>query len=96
MAVRAKFHVERVESNKHSGGYRSDTVHLRAAYGPGNEEWASASPSGKLELTIANPAALEQFVPGREFLLTFEHAQCSKNTECDQLSGHESPCGKKA
>ena len=100
MAVKAKFSVERVESNKWPGNSQSDTVHLRAVYGPGNEEWASASPSGSMQIVVANKAALEQLKPGAEFLLTFEHAPCSRITPgapmCEQLSGHDGPCGKRA
>ena len=37
-----------------------------------NYSWSQATPSGKLEMTITNPGAFEQFAVGKSFLLTFE------------------------
>jgi hypothetical protein len=41
---------------------------------PGSENYrfTKATPSGRVELTVTNPAALEQFQPGDEFYATFE------------------------
>lgn len=50
------------------------TVELSAVAGsPGNESWSSATPSGRLEMTISNPDAAEQFELGEHYLLRFEH-----------------------
>lgn len=40
--------------------------------GKGNESWSKATPSGKIELNVTNPAAIEQFTLGSEYELTFE------------------------
>lgn len=49
------------------------TVELSAVAGsPGNEAWASATPSGRLEMTISNPDAAEWFELGEYYLLHFE------------------------
>ena len=34
--------------------------------------YADATPSGKLELSIDNPEALEQFIPGKYYSITIE------------------------
>lgn len=65
MGVRAKFWVEEKAEFSHQGNsYDGWRVKLTAAYGQDNKEWSSSSPSGLLELTIANPAAAEKFVVG--------------------------------
>ena len=49
------------------------TILLTPTYGQGkNEEWAKATPSGSISLSINNPAAYGQFQPGDEFTVTFE------------------------
>ena len=69
--VTAKFKVHQVSD---FGGYRQ--VHLSPVYSPdkssANYSWSQATPSGKLEMTITNPAAYEQFEVGKTFLMTFE------------------------
>lgn len=37
-----------------------------------NKRWAKYTPSGRLELTITNPAAFGFFEPGDEYLVTIE------------------------
>lgn len=37
-----------------------------------NYSWSQYTPSGKLEMTITNPAAYEQFAVGKTFHVTFE------------------------
>jgi hypothetical protein len=37
-----------------------------------NAEWSKWTPYGYIELAITNPDAFGQFVPGVEYLLTFE------------------------
>lgn len=68
--VTAKFKVSQVNDY---GTYRQ--VHLGPVYSSDksspNYSWSMATPSGKLEMTITNPAAYEQFAVGREYLMTF-------------------------
>lgn len=68
--VTAKFKVNQVND---FGSYRQ--VHLAPVYSndksSANYSWSQATPSGKLEMTITNPAAFEQFAVGKCFLMTF-------------------------
>lgn len=68
--VTAKFQVQQVNDY---GTYRQ--VHLTPVYSSDksspNYSWSQATPSGKLEMTITNPAAYEQFVIGKSYLMTF-------------------------
>ncbi len=69
--VTAKFRVSNVNDY---GSYRQ--VHLSPVYSSDktspNYSWSVATPSGKLEMTITNPAAYEQFAVGKTFLMTFQ------------------------
>ena len=48
---------------------------LSAVSGPGNEEWSKWTPSGRFEMTITNPAALDQFVVGEEYFVDIVKAE---------------------
>ena len=65
MSVKARFIVNSITHTKYGAGWADPApvgaVKLGAAYGDQNKEWASATPSGSIELTIGNPAALEWF-----------------------------------
>lgn len=69
--VTAKFKVHQVNDY---GAYRQ--VHLSPVYSSDknspNYSWSQATPSGKLEMTISNPGAFEQFAVGKTYLMTFE------------------------
>lgn len=71
--VTAKFKVQNVNDY---GTYRQ--VFLNPVYSSDpaspNYSWSQATPSGKLEMTITNPGAFEQFGVGKEFLMTFQEA----------------------
>jgi hypothetical protein len=77
MAVRGRF---KVHSKTEYAGYGGnpgeeviqESVKLTAAGGPGNEEWSAATPSGTIEMTITNRAALDQFHVGQYVFVTFE------------------------
>lgn len=79
MNVRAKFFVSEI---KHAGTPGSDpfaTVVLLpvfGTYGDGqdNETWAKYTPSGKIEMSITNPAAIEAFEIGKAYSITFAPA----------------------
>ncbi len=78
MPVVAKFKVSSVTSYE----YGSNVV-LQPVVPPADDTkitsaedgafW-QATPSGKLEMTINNTAAAEQFQPGQSYYLTFERA----------------------
>lgn len=81
MTVKAKFWVSNKSnhqtsiSNPNHPAYRSTTVELMPVYGKGNEQWNDATPSGKIEMTITNEAAAEQFELGETYDITFEKAE---------------------
>lgn len=70
MSVRAKFYVRSVEMYAADNG----KVNLSpATRGADNASWASATPSGMVELTINNPAAFGWFAGllGKEVFIDF-------------------------
>lgn len=81
--MRAKFHAESV--TKHSGGVTSALL-MPVRKGPSdseNTQFWQATPIGKLEITITNPAVQEFFEAGKEYYLDFtqcEHEQVYINT----------------
>jgi S-adenosylmethionine hydrolase len=74
MTVRAKFFVTEV---KHTGTPGSDPyativmAPIHGSYGDGkeNESWSKYTPSGKLEMSITNPDAIDQFSVGQAYWL---------------------------
>ena len=72
MAVTAKFTVQTRTEYR----YGQVKIEMQPDYGtqdaPKNAEWAKATPSGKIEMNIDNPAASDQFTIGREFTVIFE------------------------
>ena len=39
-----------------------------------NKDWSGYTPAGEIKMRITNPAASDQFAPGKKFLLTFEES----------------------
>lgn len=71
MAVTAKFKVTRVTKFDWPGQDVRE-VEMTPDYGEGkNAEWAAATPSGVIRMTIGNPAALEQLPEGTSLTVTF-------------------------
>lgn len=86
MAVVAKFRVQsRTESASWTGekGKTQESVKLMAVSDPANENWSKWTPAGSIELTITNPAALDQFKVGEEFLVTFTPAAIPPGVSVD-------------
>lgn len=77
MSVRAKFFVQDVvPSFEDAPEAVSRVVTLGAVCrGAANREWASATPSGSLIMTVRNDAATTQFKKGREYYLDFTEAE---------------------
>lgn len=72
MKVRAKFYCCAKKRVKWWGDSPvQDVVELNAASGKGNEEWSAATPSGKIEMTISNQAALAAFEVGKSYFVEF-------------------------
>ena len=78
MAVQAKFFV--AEINKFSGGWGAVTLRP-VTRGEANSEWAAATPSGEIKMTISNPPALKWFEDrlGKECAITFEEYEHSED-----------------
>lgn len=72
MSIIAKFTCESV--TKFNNG--AEHVKLRAVMGgsDANKQWAKFTPAGVLEMTIDNPPAQGQLVPGKEYLVTIAPA----------------------
>lgn len=69
MTVRAKFKVASVTEQE--GGLKTATLHPVTTGSPENEQFFKWTPSGQIQLGTINPAAAEQFVPGRQFYVDF-------------------------
>lgn len=76
--VRAKFKCWSIQhSFSHSSDYSAAQVTLVPVYdqdGP-NASWSKATPSGKIEMLITNPGAVEQFELGKDYFVDFSPAE---------------------
>lgn len=73
MAVAARFYVSEITRRAYNPSHV--TVKLQpTTQGEGNREWAAATPSGSMELTINNPSAASFFGDhlGKDLAITFE------------------------
>jgi hypothetical protein len=75
MSVTARFFVDEMTRRAHNPGHAA--IVLKPAYrGEENKAWSEATPSGKIELYVSNPAAVDQFDEwmrtGKDLHLTFE------------------------
>lgn len=85
MAVTAKFKVARkipwgMTFNHETGEWEGTPwgweVEFTPDYAEGrNAEWAAATPSGMIRLTIKNELAAEQFEPGGAYTVTFDREE---------------------
>jgi hypothetical protein len=72
MAVRAKVTCDSIDNNR----VRFSTVYEpNAAADSENARFTKATPWGQMELGIDNPAALEQFAPGKSYYVDFTPAE---------------------
>lgn len=72
MAVRAKFRVS--EHRQPAYNKQARTIVLEAQYDqsiPEDQRYSEATPSGRVEMFVTNPAAIEQFELGKSFYLDF-------------------------
>lgn len=79
--VRAKFRVLEVKQqidaySKESA--KSEVVVLAPVHGKGNELWSKWTPSGRIEMHITNPAAVEQLKLGDTFYVDFTPAPATE------------------
>lgn len=76
MAISARFFIYEITRTPSASG-RVGVVKLRPAYAAGaNRQWAAATPSGEMWMTVNNPAAFEEFEAamdaGDDLHITFE------------------------
>ncbi len=71
MSIQAKF---RCTSKTLKVGAEVEVRLDAATAGEANKSWSQYTPNGVISMTITNPGAHEQFVPGKEYFLTFRAA----------------------
>lgn len=72
MKVRAKFWVESINhAHVPTPGDVFATVTLKPVYDEANKDWSKWTPQGKIEISITNPAAIEQFELGKHKYVEF-------------------------
>ena len=73
MSVLARFYVSEVTRRSYDPQAASVTLQA-VARGPENKEWASATPTGQITLTIKNSPAAEFFIArlGKDVTVRFE------------------------
>jgi hypothetical protein len=74
MSVRAKFFCQNI-TRSHPEAPAATITMGAVCRGAANAEWASATPSGSLQMTVRNDLATAQFEIGKEYYLTFEAAE---------------------
>ena len=70
--VRGKFKLQEIHQHAWSGDGR--TLIFTAEYDPDlpeDQKYAKATPSGKIEMGVDNPAALQQFELGKSYYVDF-------------------------
>jgi hypothetical protein len=72
--VKAKFYVTDIQRSHPEAPAALITMGA-VCRGAVNSEWASATPSGSLQMTVRNELAVAQFEVGKEYYLTFEEAE---------------------
>lgn len=74
MKVVALFTVQRIQTDEYQSGYKQRKVILSALYDesiPEEKRFQKATPSGNIEMSIDNEAALAEFTPGKKFYVEF-------------------------
>lgn len=72
MKVRAKFKVHSIV--EYEGGNKEVKLHAVASGSEENKEFFKWTPSAQISLSTLNPAAAQQFAPGKEFYVDFIEA----------------------
>lgn len=86
MSVRAKFRVTAVTTSASNYGGNAGTVEtkavkLSAVSDPANVNWSKYTPGGEISMNINNPAAFEQFEPGKCYFVDFTEAAAKEADE---------------
>lgn len=78
MSVRAKFKCWSIQHNySHSPTASAAQITLTPVFGNEGENasWSQATPSGKIEMLITNPAAIAAFELGKDYYIDFTPAE---------------------
>ena len=70
--MRAKFHVDSITQYTWAKEAQLSAVHDTS---PENNQFAQATPSGSLKMTISNPAAVDFLQVGKSYYLDFTPAE---------------------
>ena len=80
--VRAKFFVTAINHAATPGPDPYATIILMPVFGSyadgdneTNKSWSKYTPSGKIEMSVTNPAAIEQFEQGKAYFVDFTPAE---------------------
>lgn len=71
MNVTSRFKVNKVTHHAVTPGQTHAVVELVAVSGPGNETWSKFTPSGSIQISITNPAAVEALKIGETYQVDF-------------------------
>lgn len=85
MKVRAKFNCSAKKVACWRGGKPVNIVELDAISGKGNEEWSEATPSGKVEMTLTNPAVFGAFEVGQDYYVDLWPANDSNPAPTEEV-----------
>lgn len=73
--VRAKFRCDTVTETRFANGAQTDVNLVPVTSGaPENAIFGKYTPSGQIRMTINNPDAAAQFIPGQEYYVDFTKA----------------------
>lgn len=83
MTVRAKFWVSSINRTSPTSNEIANvaTIVMHPVFGDGDEpnaDWSKYTPTGKIEMTITNPDAIDQFDLGGEYYVDFR--ACKQDT----------------
>ncbi len=84
MSTRAKFTLVSINEMRFSPTSSTKTLHFHTQYDPTipeDQSFTKATPTGKIEMRVDNPAALEQFVPGEAYYVDFTRASPPTESE---------------
>ena len=83
MPVRAKFQCSEIAKRASwgNGPHETDQVTLVAVSNDQNKTWSKWTPSGKIEMQINNPDALNQFSIGSFYFVDFTEAPAAEADE---------------
>ncbi|GAC1521603.1 MAG: hypothetical protein NVS3B1_05990 [Marmoricola sp.] len=90
MAVAARFFVSAVHAPPENSSQGTQVYLGAVCRGAANSVWASATPSGRIEMTIRNDLAAEQFKTGKEYEVVFREVTPPKQGDGHAVSAYRS------